>query len=125
PNLSPVVDAVAHHELVGTYPSEDRPGLLVFVPTPEYMLSMKPMAMRIGPGGAKDLDDILNLMQVVGLDDKAKAIDFAARFYPEARIGGKLRMAIDNLWQQSRNHRAIRSDEPPRYLGRTGPARES
>src|SRR5262249_37170187 len=40
--LSPNVEGLAqHHQLYRTYPSEDQPGLRVFVPTPEYILAMK------------------------------------------------------------------------------------
>lgn len=42
--------------------------------------------VRIGPGsGRNDREDILNLMQVTGTQQKADIIQFAARFYPEAR----------------------------------------
>ena len=45
--LSPNVEAPDVHLLTGTYPSEDRPGLRVYVPRPEYMLAMKLMALRV------------------------------------------------------------------------------
>jgi hypothetical protein len=55
------------------------------------MLAMKLLALRLDPASDRyDLDDILNLMQVVGLHDKSQIVGFAARFYPEARISGKL-----------------------------------
>ena len=45
--LSPNVDGLAqHHALFRSYPDEASPGLRVFVPTPEYLLAMKLMAMR-------------------------------------------------------------------------------
>jgi hypothetical protein len=37
--LSPNVEGFEQHSLFRTYPSEAAPGLRVFVPTPEYMLS--------------------------------------------------------------------------------------
>jgi hypothetical protein len=86
--LSPNVDGLAqHHELLRAYPSEQEPGLRVFVPSPEYMLAMKLMAMRLDPAGSKsDLADIVNLMEVVGLKTPEETVDFAASFYPEAKI---------------------------------------
>jgi hypothetical protein len=49
------------------------------------------MALRLDPtGGRNDLEDILNLMQVVGMKDRADILEFAARFYPEARASVKL-----------------------------------
>jgi hypothetical protein len=52
------------------------------------MLAMNLMTLRVGPGpdSDKDLHDILNLMQVVGLENESGIVDFAARFYPAARI---------------------------------------
>jgi hypothetical protein len=116
--LSPLVKGHAAHAFYGTYPNEAKPGLRVYVPTPEYMLAMKLMSMRIEPGG-KDLDDILSLMQVVGLHDRAEIVAFAARFYPDARISGKLRLAVDSVWKAYQDKLAQRDDEPPRYLGRS------
>ena len=87
---------------------------------------MNLMALRVGPGpdGDKDLHDILNLMQVVGLENESDIVHFAARCYPEARISGKLRLAIDNLRKRYEAHKAGRPDEPPQYFGRTGVPRE-
>jgi ABC-type glutathione transport system ATPase component len=45
------------------------------------MLAMKLMALRIDPGsGRNDREDILNLMQVTGMKEKADIVQFAARF---------------------------------------------
>src|SRR5882757_1731581 len=41
--LSPEVEGHQAHELFGTFPGEAKPGLRVYVPTPEYMLAMKLM----------------------------------------------------------------------------------
>ena len=49
--LSPKVDGLDQHSLFATYPAEETPGLPVFVPSPEYMLAMKLMALRIDPAG--------------------------------------------------------------------------
>ena len=105
-----------------TYLSEDAPGLRVFVPTAEYMLAMKLMALRLDPGsGRSDLNDILNLMQVTGIKDRGDIFRFASRFYPEARISGKLVLAIDYLWNEYNHCLERLSHETPRYLGRSGP----
>jgi predicted nucleotidyltransferase len=122
--LSPVAEEHQAHELFGTYPNEAQPGLRIYVPTPEYMLAMKLMALRIESSDLKDLEDILNLMQVTGLKDKMEIVEFAAQFYPEARISGKLRIALDDLWRAYNAKLAQRDHESPRYLGRGGPASE-
>ncbi len=120
--LSPHVEGFEQHTLFRTYPCEETPGLRVFVPVAEYMLAMKLMALRLDPGsGRNDLEDILNLMQVAGLKEKASILRFAARFYPEARTSGKLALAVDRLWNEY-SHRLERpAHATPRYLGRSGP----
>jgi hypothetical protein len=120
--LSPAVEGFAQHTLFRTYPSEQTPGLRLFVPTPEYMLAMKLMALRIEPGSDRnDLEDILNLMQITGLKEKSDIVEFAARFYPEARTSGRLMLSVDHLWNEYSRRLQRPTHEPPQYLGRSGP----
>lgn len=120
--LSPNVDGFAqHHQLFRTYPSESSPGLRVFVPTAEYLLAMKLMAMRLDPAAGKtDLQDILHLIDVVGITDKEQLRQFAAAFYPEARVSGRLHLGIDILWTAYQT-RPRSEPHASRYLGRSGP----
>jgi hypothetical protein len=115
--LSPLAEETKAHELFATYPNEQRPGLRVYVPTAEYMLAMKLMALRIDSAGGKDLDDILSLMEVVGISEKNQIIEAAAKFYPEAKISGKLRLGLDYVWQAYQSKLVQHRHEPPRYLG--------
>jgi hypothetical protein len=120
--LSPQVEGFAQHTLFRTYPSEQTPGVRVFVPTAEYMLAMKLMALRIDPAsGRNDREDILNLMQVSSMKEKSDIVRFAARFYPEARTSGALALAVDDLWNEYSRRLERPANEPPRYLGRSGP----
>lgn len=120
--LSPLVDGLEQHALFRTYPGEETPGLRVFVPTAEYMLAMKLMALRLDPGGGRnDLEDILNLMRVTGLAEKGDILRFASRFYPEARASGRLALAVDHLWSEHSRRSEEPGRETPRYLGRGGP----
>jgi hypothetical protein len=121
--LSPQVDGLrAHHALFRAYPSEQEPGLRVFVPSPEYMLAMKLMAMRLDPAGDKsDLADILNLLDIVGLQTPEDVLDFAASFYPEAHISGRLRLGIRALWRAKDTPTQKGRHAAPTYLGRSRP----
>jgi hypothetical protein len=115
--LSPTHDDSKQY--YGSFPDEARPGLRVFVPSPEYMLAMKLMAMRIDEAsGRKDLQDILNLMRIVGMRSKDEVVDLAAQFYPEARISGKLALSIDSLWREKERHERERADAPAWNAGR-------
>jgi hypothetical protein len=118
--LSPQVSGIQeHHTLLRAYPSEQEPGLRVFVPSPEYMLAMKLMAMRIDPSGGKsDVTDILNLLDVVGFTTQEEVIDFAASFYPEAKISARLRLGIRELWRAKDNPTQEGRHATPSYLGR-------
>jgi hypothetical protein len=118
--LSPQVNGIQeHHVLLRAYPSEQEPGLRVFVPSPEYMLAMKLMAMRIDPtGGKSDVADIINLINVVGLTTPEAVIDFAASFYPEAKISARLRLGIRELWRAKDSPTQEGRHATPSYLGR-------
>ena len=119
--LSPNVEGVSeHHRLFRSYPSEQEPGLRVFVPTPEYILAMKLMAMRLDEtSGKSDLADIINLLDVVEIATPEAAIAFAAGFYPEARVSARLLLGLQELWRLKRARHGESTDEPPAYLGRS------
>jgi hypothetical protein len=112
--LSPNVDGLGqHHILFRTYPDEQSPGLRVFVPTAEYLLAMKLMAMRLDPaGGRTDLDDILRLIEVVGIVEKTELQSFAEMFYPEARVSGRVRLGIDTVWAERQKSKSGGGDAP-------------
>lgn len=122
--LSPHVNGLQeHHALLRTYPSEQEPGLRVFVPTAEYLLARKLMAMRIDPAGDKsDIADILNLLEVVGFKTENDVIDFAASFYPEAKISARLYLGIRELWRAKDTHTQEGCHATPSYLGRGRPS---
>ncbi|MBM3224874.1 MAG: hypothetical protein FJZ47_13865 [Candidatus Tectomicrobia bacterium] len=121
--LSPQVDGMSeHHVLLRAYPSEQAPGLRVFVPTPEYLLAMKLMAIRIDPAaGTSDLDDMLQLLDVVGLTTPEDTLAFAAAFYPDARVSGRVRLGIQALWHLKDTQIQDSPYGTPRYLGRSRP----
>ncbi len=128
--LSPNVDGLGqHHALFRSYPDDATSGLRVFVPTPAYLLAMKLMAMRIDTTtGQKDLPDLLNLIEVIGITQKSDLMKFAKSFYPEARVSAQVVLGVEALWRERDARSKITSSdpqvphEPPRYLDRSGPA---
>lgn len=121
--LSPNVDGLQdNHLLLRAYPTEQEPGLRVFVPSAEYILAMKLMAMRLDPSGDKsDLTDIINLIAVVGIKTPEELIDFAANFYPEAKISARLCLGIRELWRIKDSFKQEGRHAAPSYLGRGRP----
>ena len=119
--LSPNVNGLQeHHTLLRAYPSEQEPGLRVFVPSPEYLLAMKLMAMRIDPTSDKsDVTDILNLINVVGFTTPEEVVDFASSFYPEAKISARLHLGIRELWRVKDDLTQEGRHAAPSYLGRS------
>jgi hypothetical protein len=119
PFLSDKVEGHAeHHLLLRSYPSEHEPGIRVFVPTAEYILAMKLIAMRIGPThGSKDRNDILNLLEVVGIRAQDEALEFVSVFYPEARTSQHVLRGLAELFDAMEEQ----SDVAPTYLGRGRP----
>jgi len=113
-----------HHSFVRSYPCEHAPGLRVFVPTAEYILAMKLMAMRIDDGSArKDRGDIVNLMSIVGISTKDDALSFLMTFYPEARVSAKVALGLDELFTSGDVPKEASSEDvAPKYLGRSGPS---
>ncbi len=124
PFLSDLVEGLQdHHHLYRGYPSEHEPGLRVFVPTAEYLLAMKLMAMRIhGTDDAKDRTDIVNLMAIVGLRSPAEAMSFLGAFYPDARLSPKVIAGLDELFEAADNQPTAQPEDipdvAPTYLGR-------
>lgn len=92
-----------HQEMAvhGIYPSIDSPGLRVYVPTAEYMLAMKCMAMRIGGAdSARDVDDIRFLIGECGLEKAEEAIAIVEKFYPQRMIQPKVAFGIEEIFER-------------------------
>jgi hypothetical protein len=89
--LTPTIEGVEQqHSLFRSYPSEEAPGLRVFVPTAHYMLAMKLHALRVDLDQAKDRDDLKNLLAVCNIATPEGAMAFAAKFYPEYEVGTRV-----------------------------------
>ena len=100
-HLSPLADRAADHLEFGTFPRDGAtPGLVVSVPSAEYLLALKLKAMRITDpvrGEAERLD-ILNLMRVVGISSADEAIALLGRYFPaSAASSEKQRFLLKNM----------------------------
>jgi hypothetical protein len=91
-HLSSLADRAADHLEFGTFPrGEDNPGLVVSVPTAEYLLALKLKAFRVMDplrGEAERLD-IVNLMRVAGISRIDDAIADERGFIRQTTISAE------------------------------------
>jgi len=84
-HLSSLADRAADHLEFGTFPRDgSAPGLVVSVPSAEYLLALKLKAARILDPlrGETERLDILNLMQVLGISSTDEALTLLGRYFP-------------------------------------------
>ncbi len=74
----------------------DLSNLRVLTASPEYLLAMKCLAMRLGVG-FHDEDDVRFLLRCLDLRDYDKALEIITRYYPKERIPQKTLYALEEL----------------------------
>ena len=113
-HLSSLADSAADHLEFGTFPRDGTlPGLVVSVPSAEYLLALKLKAARIMDPlrGETERLDILNLMQVVGIATVEEAIGLLGRYFPvSAASSEKQRFLLKNMNREG----AINAPKYPR-----------
>ena len=113
-HLSSLADRALDHLEFGTFPRDGTPpGLVVSVPSAEYLLALKLKAFRIldPVRGETERLDIVNLMQVVGISTPEQAIALLGRYFPvSAASSEKQRFLLKNLSREG----AIDAPEYPR-----------
>ena len=93
-------DPEAKH-LFKTYPSEDEPGLRVFVASPHYLFAMKCLAMRIGGVDvSQDRSDIEALAQKIGIVTAEQALEVVSQYYPLSRISPKTSFGVQEIFSR-------------------------
>jgi hypothetical protein len=98
--------------LFKTYPSEDEPGLRVFVAKPEYMFAMKCRAMRVGGvDSSSDIDDIKLLARALGIKSSDDALVLVEKFYPQNVLEPKTRLGLEEIFSSLDGQ--IADDETP------------
>jgi hypothetical protein len=71
----------------GTFPRRnEKTGITVFVPTAHYMLALKLKALRVSDfaKGSKDIEDVRNLLAVLGIAEIEPAIEILTEFFPRS-----------------------------------------
>ncbi|HEY3031710.1 MAG TPA: hypothetical protein VGJ68_16225 [Bradyrhizobium sp.] len=98
-HLSSLADSAADHLEFGTFPRDGTsPGLVVSVPSAEYLLALKAVRVLDPVRGEVERLDILNLMQVVGISTAEEAIALLGRYFPvSAASSEKQRFLLQNM----------------------------
>jgi hypothetical protein len=100
-HLSSLADRAIDHLEFGTFPRDGTPpGLVVSVPSAEYLLALKLKAARVldPVRGETERLDILNLMRVVGVSTAEEAIALLGRYFPvSAASSEKQRFLLENM----------------------------
>ena len=74
----------------------DLSNLRVLTASPEYLLAMKCLAMRLGEG-FHDQDDARFLLRYLNLTDHREALEVVTRYYPRERFPQKALDALEEL----------------------------
>ena len=100
-HLSSLADRSNDHLEFATFPRDgEKAGLVVSVPSAEYLLALKLKAFRIMDPlrGETERVDILNLMQVVGISTAEEAIAVLGKYFPvSAASSEKQRFLLKNM----------------------------
>ena len=100
-HLSALATHAGDHLEFGTFPrGGSTVGLVVCVPSAEYLLALKLKAMRVTDALRGDTErlDILNLMDVVGVETADQAIAVLAKYFPvSAASSEKQRFLLRNM----------------------------
>lgn len=71
--------------------------LKAFVPEPDYLLAMKAIAAR---GGTYDREDVIKLIETLGLKSSAEVFDIVEKYYPTNQIKPGTQYFIEELFQK-------------------------
>lgn len=84
-------------------------GIRLYVPSPEYLLAMKCMAMRMEEIENKsDVEDIKLLIDVIGIKDTERVFEIIESFYPSKRIMPKVQFGVEQIFNEISKKRKIR-----------------
>jgi hypothetical protein len=97
--------------LFKTYPSEDEPGVRLFVASPAYLFAMKCLAMRVsGVDETQDRSDIESLARVLGIATAEQALQALSHYYPGSQVSPKTQYGIEEIFEQM----SAASKKPPK-----------
>jgi hypothetical protein len=82
-----------------SYPSEEEPGLRVFVASPAYLFAMKCLAMRVaGVDQSLDVNDIRSLGGLLGIKTAEQALELVSHYYPASKLPAKTIFGLEEIF---------------------------
>jgi hypothetical protein len=109
------VSSRGEHRIYAEYMSADhQTGLRVFVPTAEYLLAMKCLAMRIGDTEGHDAADIRSLIRNLGLKTSDDVVKVVETYYPRNKISPRTLYGIQELMQKPDEQHDPADDTSPK-----------
>jgi hypothetical protein len=93
-------------------PYKELPNLRVFTATPEYLLAMKCLSLRIGRGSS-DVEDVRFLIRHLGLSSARDVLDRIEKYYPRNQISPKTQFAVEEFFGQLDSHLKGMKDGDP------------
>lgn len=99
-DVSIFVSDAARYEVYGEFPKGEG-NLRVFTATPEYIFSMKLLAMR-NSMETHDMRDIWELADACNIDDAEAAISMLEKFYPGQALPIRNRLILEDVFEAKR-----------------------
>ena len=91
---------LSHNEVLDQFDdmTNENGGVRIFVPSAEYLFSMKCMSMRPeGVEGSHDFSDIENLAKLLKIKNASDAFSIVDKFYPMQKIPPKVYFGIEEI----------------------------
>lgn len=79
-------------------PFLDLPNLKIYLAGPRYLLAMKALSLRLGRG-EKDLEDMLFLINQIGIRSVDEMLSLIEQYYPQRLISPKTQFAIEEVFE--------------------------
>ncbi len=116
------VSSRGEHRVYAEFISTERHGgLRVFVPTAEYLLAMKCLAMRVSDPEGHDVSDISHLVQSLGLKTVDEVLGVVEKYYPRDRLSPKIFYGIQEILQAMLPKQEGHHDRPARQSKTASP----
>lgn len=102
-DVSIFVSDAARYEVYGEFPKGEG-NLRIFTATPEYIFSMKLLAMR-RTVETHDMRDIWELIDACRIDDVEAATNLLEKFYPNRSLPSRNRLLLEDVFEAKRQNK--------------------